>query len=50
MTFSKEGLIEAAKLGRVAGHSAEARADQAEKSGCMLPKSRPGILLANLTG
>jgi hypothetical protein len=31
VTFSREGLIEAAKLGRVAGHSPEARARQAEK-------------------
>ena len=31
VTVSKEGLIEAAKLGRIAGHSPEARARQAEK-------------------
>src|SRR5437879_3232479 len=30
VTVSREGLIEAAKLGRVAGHSREARARQAE--------------------
>jgi len=30
-TVSREGLIEAAKLGRVVGHSPEARARQAEK-------------------
>ena len=30
-TVSRENLIEAAKLGRVAGHSPEARAKQAEK-------------------
>jgi hypothetical protein len=29
--FSREGLIEAAKLGRLAGHSPKARAKQAEK-------------------
>jgi len=31
VVFSRSGLIEAAKLGRVAGHSPEARAKQAEK-------------------
>jgi CRISPR-associated endonuclease Cas1 len=31
VTVSREGLIEAAKLGRIAGHSPEARARQAEK-------------------
>jgi len=31
VTFSKETLIEVARLGRVAGHSSEARARQAEK-------------------
>jgi len=31
VVFSRSGLIEAAKLGRVAGHSPEARARQAEK-------------------
>ena len=31
VAVSREGLIEAAKLGRVAGHSPEARARQAEK-------------------
>ena len=31
ITFSRESLIELAKLGRVAGHSPEARARQAEK-------------------
>jgi len=31
VSYSKEGLIEAAKLGRIAGHSPEARARQAEK-------------------
>jgi uncharacterized Zn finger protein (UPF0148 family) len=31
MTVSRGGLIEAAKVGRVAGHSPEARAKQAEK-------------------
>src|SRR3989442_1135198 len=31
VAVSREGLIEAAKLGRVAGHSPEARAKQAEK-------------------
>jgi len=31
ITVSREGLIEAAKLGRIAGHSPEARARQAEK-------------------
>ena len=31
VVFSRAGLIEAAKLGRVAGHSPEARARQAEK-------------------
>jgi len=31
VTVSREGLIEAAKLGRIAGHSPEARWRQAEK-------------------
>jgi CRISPR-associated endonuclease Cas1 len=31
VSISREGLVEAAKLGRVAGHSPEARAKQAEK-------------------
>lgn len=31
VTVSKEGLIEAAKLGRIVGHSPDARAQQAEK-------------------